>query len=97
MIRVNVGGKTFTTSKEILLQSVYFAGLWALEEQSKDLFVDRDPKAFRHVLAYLRDDTYTFPLRYKSELNFAAWPILNIQRIEKRIWCAFMFRVPVLH
>jgi len=33
-------------------------------------FIDRDAKAFRHVLSLLRDPGYTFPMKYQRELDF---------------------------
>jgi len=64
LIRINVGGERFSTStatltrcaheKEHLLQ-VMFSGQYDLPKDDKGcVFIDRDPKYFRHILNWLR-------------------------------------------
>lgn len=39
-------------------------------EKKAEPFIDRDPKAFKHVLALLRDPGYAFPAKFWRELDF---------------------------
>ena len=73
MLSINVGGKVFTTKPETLLKADYFVGLLQTEIKEQ-VFVDRDKKAFRHVLNYLRDEKYVFPIKYLPELDFYGVP-----------------------
>lgn len=64
IVRLNVGGKFFTTSRSTLTQypesmfGAMFSGRHqlALDEEGR-VFIDRDPKAFQYVLAFLRQGT----------------------------------------
>lgn len=35
-----------------------------------DIFIQRSPMLFKHVLAYIIDDMYPYPVEYYSELDF---------------------------
>lgn len=70
VVRLNVGGTVFVTTKETLLgvdptQRNYFAGLLRddLPQTTIDgaLFVDRDPSAFAYILSYLRSGVLRCP------------------------------------
>ena len=57
VVRLNVGGTLFTTSRSTLTKiDSFFTGLLHAHDTSSDgsIFVDRDPTHFRHVLNYLR-------------------------------------------
>lgn len=73
IIKVNVGGKIFETSKDTLCKSTYFSSLfsrWSSISQQNEIFIDRDPIAFEHILNLLRDSNYPFPKKYLYELDF---------------------------
>jgi hypothetical protein len=59
-IKLDVGGKTFTTSKETLLQheNTFFYGMLSADQWEPDedgfYFIDRDPSYFHHVMEYMR-------------------------------------------
>ena len=70
-ITVIVEDKAFKTTKDTLLLSGFFRGMMEIEPDSIKFIVnDRSKKMFKHVLAYLRDNRYPFPLKYKSELDY---------------------------
>lgn len=73
MIKVNIGGTVFTTSKTTLCsRSTFFSTLLAKENADRDeqgnLFVDRDPKHFAFILNYLRDSKCFLGNNDESEL-----------------------------
>lgn len=62
MIRLNVGGQVFATSKETLLKCGYFEPVLSGriphgEDDQGALFLDRSPELFKHILQYLRAGT----------------------------------------
>ncbi len=64
LVRLNVGGVVFLTSKTTLEHSnSFFSGLMQTDSRPGDeeIFIDRDPTHFRHILNYMRG-TLTFPL-----------------------------------
>jgi len=72
-IHLNVGGVYFTTLRATLAQSdSFFAGLVASGQD--EVFIDRDPTHFRHILNWLRgvrylpdDENVLRELRYEAE------------------------------
>jgi hypothetical protein len=55
IIFLNVGGVYFVTRRTTLLQSdSFFAGAVRSNPDIQELFVDRDPTHFRHVLNWIR-------------------------------------------
>lgn len=44
------------------------------------IFVDRDPQAFKHILSYLRDMSYSIPYDYMSDAEF--FIVENHQKME---------------
>ena len=63
VVVVNVGGKRFTTSRSSLLcDDGFFGGLAQHHdfECGSELFVDRDPTHFRHILNWMRG-SFTTP------------------------------------
>lgn len=72
-IKINISGTIFETTKTTILKINYFKYL--SEDSNLDLnttipFVDRPAHIFKHVLALAQDDTYPYPIKYKSELDF---------------------------
>ena len=60
IIKLNVGGKVFTTMKSTLKNSpwfvIFFSGKFKTEKiNGGEYFIDRDPKIFHAVLNYLRN------------------------------------------
>eukprot|EP00316_Scyphosphaera_apsteinii_P020387 CAMPEP_0119303986 /NCGR_PEP_ID=MMETSP1333-20130426/5321_1 /TAXON_ID=418940 /ORGANISM="Scyphosphaera apsteinii, Strain RCC1455" /LENGTH=368 /DNA_ID=CAMNT_0007306783 /DNA_START=44 /DNA_END=1150 /DNA_ORIENTATION=+ len=56
-IVIDVGGKSFTTSRTTLVACDYFRSMFQFEEnycQDDPMFLDRDPELFSHVLSFLR-------------------------------------------
>ena len=74
LVQVSVGGKLFTSTKETLAKCAYFEGLLSTGDVENTLFVDRPSSGFKHVLYYLQDDHYLFPLKFKLELDFYGVP-----------------------
>ena len=55
LVHINVGGVYYTTRRSTLAQSnSFFAGAARTHPDCSELFVDRDPTHFRHVLNWLR-------------------------------------------
>jgi len=74
-VYLNVGGTIFMTYKDTLLKSEYFnkeniIDLLSNTSKKTPFFLDKDPKIFRHVLNYLRNNEYEYPKKYFSELVF---------------------------
>lgn len=72
MIKLNVGGQLFVTTRETLSGSKYFETLLSKNWQTSndEIFIDRSPWIFKHVLNLLRDPKYEYPFKYASELEF---------------------------
>lgn len=59
LITVNVGGVYFVTRRSTLEDSdSFFSGAISLHPDCKELFVDRDPTYFRHILNWMRGVRY---------------------------------------
>ena len=74
IITLDVGGKIFKIRKDLLiLKSEYFNCLF-LDNPELDkldsIYIDRSPHIFKHILAYIRDQSYPYPEKYKSELDY---------------------------
>jgi hypothetical protein len=69
-IKLNVGGQIFETTKETLMFSDYFKSFLTNWSHDKEIFIDRSPRLFEHVLCLLRDPTYPYPNDYVGELDF---------------------------
>jgi len=63
-IRLQVGGRHFTTTKDTLTESGFFtsllSGRWDSALEDGSYFIDADPTLFEHILRYLRRGV--FPL-----------------------------------
>lgn len=69
-IKLNVGGKIFETTESTLHKSTYLKNLLTYHDKSKEIFIDRCYKNFKHVLALLRDTQHIFPVELNYELMF---------------------------
>ena len=71
-IKVNVGGEIFETTVSTLKKINYFK--YILEDtnfnNTQIIFVNRSKHIFKHVLALAIDDNYSYPFKYKNELDF---------------------------
>lgn len=94
VVYLNVGGCVFCTLRETLRRSnSFFSGLVAHdEEQPAEIFVDRDPTYFRHVLNWMRgvrflpdDETSLQELMFEADY-YALTDML--QCIQQRRACA---------
>ncbi|KAI1652363.1 BTB/POZ protein [Daldinia loculata] len=67
-ITLRVGERRFTTLRETLIQSEYFAarlsGRWNDADEDGSYFIDADPVLFEHILSYLRSGN--FPVFFDS-------------------------------
>jgi len=83
-IKLNVGGTVFETTKDSLKNSTYltsFIERWTKSNEA--IFIDRSPKIFEHVLAYLRDFNYPYPDKYSYELDFYGIKYIVIDKMNK--------------
>ena len=69
-IKLNVGGKIFETTRHTLTLSSYFNSYFSRWNNQSIIFIDRSYKLFEHVLAFLRNPNYPFPVQHKDELDF---------------------------
>lgn len=86
-ITLNVGGTIFQTTLSTLEGVPFFDALLSNKwNNSKELFIDRDPEGFRHVLGLLRDPQYPFPTQFTYELTFYGVPMTtDIESIHNTI------------
>lgn len=89
-IKLNVGGKLFETYQRTLIQSKYFNSMFDKFAESKsnnEIFIDRSPVLFEHILNYLRDPGYKIPKICYSEFLFYGieWPkkTTEISKLDK--------------
>eukprot|EP01084_Bolivina_argentea_P203047 346829_1 len=85
IIKLNVGGTKFHTTKSTLLKFGFFRGLLAhghyfVESEDDDgyYFVDRDGKMFEYLLNYARCGYVSIPTKYTSIIDIEA----NFYQIE---------------
>ncbi len=72
-IKINVGGRIFETTEDTLLKSEYFNFFikrFPLKNKDLNIFIDRSPYIFKHVLSLMRDNTYIYPFKYLNEIIF---------------------------
>ncbi len=80
MIKINVGGKIFTTKKNTLCISLYFKGLFEFngeldQDDDGNIHIDRDPHYFKYILSFLRGNEACYldlTLNQRKELLFEA-------------------------
>lgn len=67
--KVNMSGKIYYIKKDILMKIPYFVDeINKIKNSSVEIFVERSPLLFDHVLAYVLDNNY--PLDCYDELNY---------------------------
>jgi hypothetical protein len=79
-VTLNVGGTLFvTTDQTLTAKSQYFRVLLGSDfksyfdkddKQIEEIFIDRDPDSFKHILSYLWDSNYKISRKYEFELLF---------------------------
>ena len=70
-IIINVCGKIFKTDLETICKSNLFKNMIDdMGVPTEEIFINRSPKLFEHVLAYIIDENYPFPFKYRSELDY---------------------------
>jgi hypothetical protein len=69
-IVLNVGGQQFETTQSTLMESAFFNAYLNRWNTDGEIFIDRSPHIFKHVLALLRDPYYPFPSKYQLELEY---------------------------
>ena len=70
-ITISVSGKIFVIDLETITKSNLFKNIIDdIGIPTSTLFINRSPKLFEHVLAYLIDENYPYPLKYQSELKY---------------------------
>jgi hypothetical protein len=71
-VKLNVGGKIFETEIRTLIISPVFNRMFSDIQYNKndEIFIDRSPYIFKHILSYLRDGTYRYPEKYDEELRY---------------------------
>lgn len=70
-IEVDVCGQIFKPTMKTLNKSELFRIILKTNGiPTTPIRIDRSPKLFQHVLAYLIDPTYSYPLKYTNELLF---------------------------
>jgi hypothetical protein len=71
IVTLDVSGQIFKTHMDNLLKIPYFASMFDVHQYDGEvIFVDRSPRIFEHVLAYVRDDKHPYPKKYEYELDF---------------------------
>lgn len=71
LYEIDVSGRIFKVNKEILMTIPYFCNMINDSKiDSKNIFVQRLPNIFDHVLSYVIDDNYPFPKEHFYELDF---------------------------
>uniref|UniRef100_A0A6C0C6E4 BTB domain-containing protein n=1 Tax=viral metagenome TaxID=1070528 RepID=A0A6C0C6E4_9ZZZZ len=73
-ITLNVSGKIFKVSRDVLCRSELFNGMLADCEIDNEIVISRSAKLFEHIYAYLVDDKYPYPQKYHSELDYYLIP-----------------------
>jgi hypothetical protein len=74
--KINMLGKIYQLKSDILMKIPYFVKCIndinnrSVGNSSIELFVDRSPLLFDHILNYTVDNSYPYPLEYYSELDF---------------------------
>jgi hypothetical protein len=69
-IKVNVLGRIFDVSKETLYKIPYFVNGMTDSDIKDEIYVERSPTLFEHVLSYVIDNNYAFPAEHFNELDF---------------------------
>uniref|UniRef100_A0A6C0C9I6 BTB domain-containing protein n=1 Tax=viral metagenome TaxID=1070528 RepID=A0A6C0C9I6_9ZZZZ len=71
---LNVSGKIFRVSRDVISKSEMFKNMLADSTVDGEIMIDRSAKLFEHLYAYLLDDKYPYPKKYYSELDYYLVP-----------------------
>jgi hypothetical protein len=86
IIKLNVCGKYFEIPKNILIKSDLFAKIFEDGIVLPDILpIYRSPMLFEHVLAYLIDNKYPYPIELKSELDYYLIPYVGLYNPSSKI------------
>ncbi len=81
IVTINVNGKIFQTTKSTIIRSEYFRNLFNDTEIQDTIYLDRSSTIFYHVLEYLRDPQYHYPVKYMEELKFYLITYVNPNKV----------------
>jgi hypothetical protein len=73
VITLNIGGKKFTTTRETLLsvKDSYFERLISTDKlTSQEIFIDRQPNYFQHIMDYNRNKKVTYKKITKNDIPY---------------------------
>lgn len=71
LITLDVGGTLFKTYQSTLLKSEYFRTMFEFNKEFPNpIFIDCDPRGFKHILEYLRFGNYQIPPKYSYLLAY---------------------------
>lgn len=68
-VTIIIRTKPFIVPKVILLKAELFENLFNDTEVTGPIILNQSPKLFKYVLEALYDNTYPYPIEYKSELD----------------------------
>ncbi len=68
--KLNVGGREYNIPIDILNKIPYFTKDSNLTLKDDEIFISRSPLIFEHVISYVLDLKYPFPVEYSYELDF---------------------------
>ena len=69
LIRLNAGGEIFVTNRSTVNGSPVLSMIVERNQTKPEIFIDEDPKIFRHVLNMLRNANYVVPKKYKQNVD----------------------------
>lgn len=89
IIKLNVGGKYFETRRSTLEKSAFFSSLlsgrWETEKKNEEIFVDKYPEIFTHVLNFARFNHCEIEIRFDPPekkgifcVLGSSWNVLNL-------------------
>lgn len=67
LVTLNISGRIFRIPTETLAPSKYISDLIG---DDLEIVINRSPKLFEHVFAYLVDPKYKYPQKYSDELDY---------------------------
>jgi hypothetical protein len=74
IIKLSLCGVIYSCSKETLMKCEYFKNLFEeysqIDFSKEELYIERSPVIFKHILSLLIDEKYPFPEKYKTELKY---------------------------
>lgn len=68
-VKIIVDDQQFWSSKSTLIKAPYFEALFRMNATQTELYLDRNPDAFRHVLSALRGYPCYIPIAFQERVN----------------------------